>query len=650
MARVKLHKTSFTSGEVSPELVGRGDLAAYENGASLLRNVLVRPTGSVLRRSGTRFVDVSRGKGRLLSFEFSTDQIYLLVFTSYFLDIYLDNLHHAELSTPWSEEHLKKISWTQSADTLLITHPEISAKKITRGAGDLWTIIDWSFAVQASGRVEQPHFRFYEEPWYITASRTTGTVTLSGQTTPRFYAFTQNHIGTRWRINDREVEIVAVPAPGAAENPAEPGWYDKAVAEVKEPLTDTSPTKDFTEQVFSAQRGWPTTVTFHQDRLVIGGSHSLPNRLWFSKSGDLFNFDLGTGLDDEAIDFAILSDQVNAIRAVFSGRHLQVFTSGAEWMVTGDPLTPSKIQLHRQTRVGSPLDRQIPPRSIDGATVFVPRNKSQLREFLFTDVEQAYQSTDLALLSRHLIDTPLDMDYDQLNRLLFVVMADGSLASLTVYRLEQVTAWTLHVTAGAFLSAAVVGDRTYLLVSRDNVTTIEFFDSSLFVDCGSTFSSITPKKIWDGFTHLEGMVVRVVADGAVRSDTTVQNGQIYLPEAASHLQVGLPFTHVVKPLPPQIPGTRNGNQGVRLRPISVTLRLDRTQALEIDLGAGVVEVPFRRLSGDLDEKSPEMFSGDKTFRMLGWKGDGSQPSWHIRQSVPMPFHLLSVTEEVSVND
>src|SRR5690606_22363848 len=103
---------------------------------------------------------------------------------------------------------------------------------------------------------------------------------------------------------------------------------------------------------FSSVRGYPITVAFHQDRLVIG-SRDLPNRLWFSQSGDLFNFNLGAGEDDEAIEFAILSDQVNAIRGIFSGRHLQVFTSGAEWMVTGDPLTPQTVQLKRQTRVGS---------------------------------------------------------------------------------------------------------------------------------------------------------------------------------------------------------------------------------------------------------------------------------------------------------
>lgn len=86
--------------------------------------------------------------------------------------------------------------------------------------------------------------------------------------------------------------------------------------------------------------------------MVIGGSRDLPNRLWLSKSSDLFNFDLGKAVDDDAIEFGILSDQVNAIKAVVSTRHLLVFTTGAEWMVSGEPLTPEKIQLKRQTNVG----------------------------------------------------------------------------------------------------------------------------------------------------------------------------------------------------------------------------------------------------------------------------------------------------------
>ena len=52
MPRLTLHKTSFTSGEISPRLLGRGDLSAYENGAAKLRNIFVHPTGGISRRGG----------------------------------------------------------------------------------------------------------------------------------------------------------------------------------------------------------------------------------------------------------------------------------------------------------------------------------------------------------------------------------------------------------------------------------------------------------------------------------------------------------------------------------------------------------------------------------------------------------------------
>ncbi|HEX9703095.1 MAG TPA: hypothetical protein VGA19_09595, partial [Rhodospirillales bacterium] len=430
MTRLTTHKTSFTSGEIAPALLGRGDLRAYENGAARLRNVFIHATGGVSRRPGFRYLDTARGAGRLVAFEFNTEQVYLLAFTDLFVDVYRDGVAVAAIATPWTEDQVHQVVWVQSADTLLVVHPEVPPKKLTRTSDTDWTIADWTF-VEDQGRIFQPHHKFAGADVTLTPSATTGSITLTASAD----VFVAGHAGTRFRIENKEVEIAAVTS------------ATLATATVKETLGSTGAVKDWEEQAFSAVRGWPASVSFHQDRMVIGGSRDLPNRLWLSKSADLFNFDLGEGLDDEAIEFAILSDQVNAVRAVFSGRHLQVFTSGAEWMVTGDPLTPANVQLRRQTRVGSPTARAVPPRDVDGATLFVPRNEPGLREFLFTDVEQAYQATDLATLARHLIEAPVDQDFDTSRRLFFLVMESGTLATVTIFRAEQVTAWSLQETA-----------------------------------------------------------------------------------------------------------------------------------------------------------------------------------------------------------
>lgn len=636
MARIRVHKTSFSAGELSPRLLGRGDLRAYENGASKLRNVFIHPSGSLSRRSGLRYVDTARGAGRLLSFEFNTEQVYLLVFTDRHCDVYRGGVAVADFITPWTAAHLSQINWTQSADTLLVVHPEVPPKKINRTNEFDWHVADWVFHEQDE-RIQAPHYKFAGGDVTLDPSGVSGTITLTASKA----VFYDAHVGVRLRLQDKEVQVTAVPGGG------EP--YASATADVKETLASAEPTIDWTESAFSPVHGWPVAVTFHQDRLVIGGSRDLPNRLWLSKSADLFNFDLGEGLDDDGIEFAILSDQVNAVRAVFSGRHLQVFTSGAEWMVTGDPLTPINIQLNRQTRIGLAVERTVPPRDVDGATLFVPRTGTQLREFLYTDVEQAYQAGDLAMLSQHLIDSPVDIDFDQTARLCHVVMANGSMATLTIYRAEQVSGWTLQETAGSFRAVAAIGDDTYVLVEREGGFFIEVFDEALNVDSGLVGTSELPKAIWSGLNHLEGQTVKVLADGAVHADVVVEGGAVTLDQPANSIQSGIGYTHIIEPLPPGLQNVGAGSQGSKIRPVSFTFRLQQTGSLHLDTGRGFVEIPFKRFGDSILDCPASTFSGDKTVRAFGWRSDGTKPLWRIEQDAPFPFTLLSVSAEISIN-
>ena len=632
MSRLTLHKTSFTAGEISPRLLGRGDLTAYENGAAKLRNIFIHPTGGISRRPGLRFIDTARGNGRLVAFEFNTEQVYLLVFTDSYVDIYRDGVKTASFAVPWTESQIRQIAWVQTADTLLVVHPDVPPKKITRTSDSDWTIADWVF-VEKDGRIFQPFHKFGDETVTLTASATTGAITLTASAD----VFVAGHSGLRFRIENKEVEIDSITSPTQAQ------------ATAKETLASSSATKDWEEQSFSAVRGWPQSVNFHQDRMTIGGSRDLPNRLWLSKSSDLFNFDLGEGLDDEGIEFAILSDQVNAIRAVFSGRHLQVFTSGAEWMVTGDPLSPGNVQLRRQTRIGSPTDRTVPPRDVDGATLFVPRNGPELREFLFADVEQAYQSTDLAILAQHLIDVPVDQDFDTSSRLFFIVMENGDLATVTIFRSEQVTAWSLQETSGAFQSLALIGNTSYFMVTRTGGVFIETLEDGLNLDSCLTGTEATAKSTWTGLDHLEGQTVAILADGAERAAKIVTGGAVTLDEPASTVQIGIAYTHIVEPLPPMVQSVRGGTQGGRVRPVAITLRLQDTAALRLDTGRGFTNVPFKTFGNTLLDTPPQPFTGDKKVRALGWRRDGTQPLWRIEQSTPLPFTLLSVTTEININ-
>jgi hypothetical protein len=625
MPAIKRTKTSFSAGELAPELLGRADLRAYENGARRLRNVVIQPTGGVARRPGLRYVATLPGPARLISFEFNTEQTYLMVLTAGKLSIYAADLKIAELIAPWTETMLPQIGFTQNADTLLLTHPDMRPQKIQRGNLG-WSIIAWSFTHEAFSR-------FAANEVTLTPSALNGTITISASAS----VFLPEHIGVRLRIGGKRVTISAVNS------------QSTVIASVEQPLVSTTATKDWDEAAFSTARGWPVSCCFHQDRLVIGGSRDLPNRLWLSRTGDLFNFDLGTGLDDEAIAFSLLSDQVNAIRGLFSGQHLQIFTSGAEWMVTGDPLTPANIQVNRQTRVGSPVDRLVPPVDVDGSTIFISRGGQGVYEFAYTQVQQAYQANDLAILGRHLIKSPRAMAYDQRARLLHLVMDDGALATLTLYRAEQVTAWTRQETSGAFRAIVEVEGTLWCVVERSGGIFLERFEASLMQDAGLTGTSISPKSTWSGLAHLNGRQVTVMADGAVRPNVVVAGGAVTLTAPATQVAIGLPFTHEIEPLPADII-TPNGSATGPSRLVAVTFRLLDTAAMNVDLGQGPQPITLRRFNIDHFDAPPTPFTGDATLRGLGWRRNRIAPLWRITGDAPLPLSLLSVTTEIRMND
>jgi len=94
MARVAAELTNFTGGELSPRLDGRNDLTKYSSSCKRLDNFIIYPHGAAARRSGTTFVAEvadSDNKTRLIPFEFSTTQTYMLEFSNLKIRFYKDN-------------------------------------------------------------------------------------------------------------------------------------------------------------------------------------------------------------------------------------------------------------------------------------------------------------------------------------------------------------------------------------------------------------------------------------------------------------------------------------------------------------------------------------------------------------------------------
>ena len=148
MPRSTFAFTNFTAGELSPRLDGRTDLQKYFQGCKTLQNMVVHPHGGATRRPGTKFIaeTKSSGEARLIPFEFSTTQTYVLEFGNTYMRVYKDGgqvLNSGtvvEISTPYSAAEANELKFTQSADVLYIVHPSHQPRKLSRSSHTSWTL------------------------------------------------------------------------------------------------------------------------------------------------------------------------------------------------------------------------------------------------------------------------------------------------------------------------------------------------------------------------------------------------------------------------------------------------------------------------------------------------------------------------------
>ena len=412
------------------------------------------------------------------------------------------------------------------------------------------------------------------------------------------------------------------------------------------------------EDVWSTDRGYPRSGTFHEGRLYFGGAKSLPSALFGSKVGDFFNFKESEGLDDDAI-FAILSsDAVNSITGLRSGRDLQIFSSGSEFFVQqaeGQPITPGNLTIKAATKSGS--KENIIPVAAEGGTIFLQRSGKALREFLFSDVELSYQSNNISLLSSHLLKTPVKMTFrratstDDGDLLIIVNGQDGTMAAYSIHRTQKVVAPSEFITDGIFEDCSVDINDIYVIVKRTiNSATKHYVeildddrttDSSFQLFDGSSDGNKPTSTTVTGLTHLEGKTVEVIRDDIFLGTKTVSSGQITIDQVpTTYVEIGLHYDVLAKTLPaePKLPsGTMVGR---KKRIVDASPILFQTQNIAIN----GKEVPLKQFPYTLDS-AETIFSGRK--RVTPILGYSSEVQLEITQTKPLFFTLLGLEYNVS---
>lgn len=473
-------QNSFADGEVSPEFFAHDNL----NGLSKLENMDVLAGGGLSRRRGLCSIAALKSDSRLISFSVGESDNYLLALSSGHILIFSGGKQVKDLLSPWSFEDIAKLQYAQRFGTMIFVHPDYQPY-VLKKIGTDFELSKFSFARNDSDMtVNMPFMRFDDsEDIKITVTAHEGGNNYATFTTDKDF-WTPDDLESRFLLLEKQWTIVEYISSTVVK-----AYVNGTYTVPKEPVSD------WRESAFSKRRGWPCSITFHQDRLVFGGSKSWPSGVWLSQVGRHNNFDVGTGLDDEAIFITLLSQQRQQICTVVSSDNLQILTSAGEWAISSKPLTPSVVDIKQHTSVGSVATRYLPPQKIEGATVFISNSKKDIRELSLDQLSENYNATDLCAQAKHLMQEPIDLSYNADTKQLFVVMENGDMAVLNQNSALGISAWGSYKTKGDFKAVATIDGETFVVVQRESEFYLEKFSETALLDAEKYAFSFTASAL-----------------------------------------------------------------------------------------------------------------------------------------------------------
>jgi hypothetical protein len=538
---------------------------------------------------------------------------------------------------------LNNIVWTQSADTLIVVHPDVAPISIVRGASDsLWTasaitfdsIPKYAFTVSVTNPAGT-----------LTPSAVSGKVTLTASSS----VFVAGSVGQYVNAQPQgRAKIVRYNSGTSVDAITEfPFFNTSAIANGQWDYESGY------EAVWSSGKGWPRSVTFHEGRLYFGGSKSRPSTIWGSKVGLFFDFEATEGLDDDAVEATLDTNTFNAIVDIISGRDLQVFTTGGEFYVPQsglDPITPTNFFVKTASRNGTQQGVRV--QQLESGTLFIQRQGKSLNEFAYTDTQATYVTQKISLLAGHLLKGPSRLALrrsvatDENDLLLMTNSNDGTMAVFSLLRAQNVIAPSEFITVdGAYIDVSVDISTIYTVVRRNvngaNQYYVEVFDNDLFTDSAKSGTGVVSTVT---MAHLVTESVNIIEDGAVQANQVVPGGgTVTLPRAtASSYEIGLPIAVEARTMPVDLKLQTGTRLGFKKRIVEVNALVANTQHMKIN----GTQIPFRAFGDILDEPVTE-FTGTKVLH--GILGYSQEAKITISQDIPLKMTLLGMEYKVATH-
>jgi hypothetical protein len=677
---------SFAAGELRPDLHARVDFNRWSVGLATARNFTIRATGGVANRPGTQFLAAAHDESkpvRLLPFIFNDDDTYILEFGENYFRVVRDGalvvypVGHADegdivvVTTAYPAADLAELKFYQSGDRIRFAHRNHPARTLTRSNHH-----DWAWEVEDFAPEIQP-------PTGVSASASS-----SGSKTYRYVVTATDADSGEQSLPSAEVSVNSALLNSGTGVVVDITWttstasswdvyrYDNGLwgwigqtetnAFTDDNIApDTATTPPKANYPF-ADGNNPLSLTEHDQRMVYGGGALKPEVVEGSRIGAYANFFKSTPqVADDSYSHRLGRGNVYEIRHLISLNSLVILTAGSIWQMTGsegtgDAVTPISV---RSRRMISGRASHVPPIVISETALYV-RGRSVWNLNYSLEID-GYTGNNMSVLASHLFKNRSIREWayaEEPDSMVWTVMSDGALLSLSYLREHQVIAWARHDTDGQFESVATIPegdeDAVYFVVRR----TIDGQDrryierlarrvtspiaEAWFLDCALRYQGDAVTTI-TGLDHLEGCAVIVLADGNVVRGLTVASGSITLPRAAQTVLVGLAITADLMTLGLNF-DTRTGSvMGKKVTIPTVLLKLEESRGGWI--GPTLDDAKLVELKPTIAANTAAAaFTGDFRQTMLG--GWSTRGQIAIRQKDPLPFALLGLVPDIEASN
>lgn len=682
-------KNNFSAGELAPTLYTRTDIQQYANGAKTLTNVIPLVEGGVRKRPGTLFLNSASTAIRLIPFVVNSDKSYLLIFKPLSIDIYNPRSKEivATVATPYTAEQVPDVQFVQYRYEIFLAHSDVAIQRF-RSSTDFtnWDLDEFVFTnaptddddARSPFRKAKPSGKDVGasvsiqldviSAWVAGTAYLTGDVVRysnnivyqatadnTGQqpdTSLSYWAvvtatsggFLSTDVGNYVQINGGVIKVTQYVS-AALINGTVLVELESDVKAIERAWTILSP-------AFNSTDGYPRCCTYFKQRLVLANTKKSPNKIWFSAVGGNANF-LETTEDSDAFSVVSASGLANSILFLEAQRGVVCLTSGGEYMVDSDgALTPTTVNINEHTAYGAyPVTR---PCRVGNELLFIQRGGERLRALSYRYEVDGLVSPEISALSSHIGELHngiSEISYQQEpESIVWCVLGDGMVASITFNRDQEVIAWAQHDFGGEVISmcstpTALGSDLCFMLINRNGTTCFEQVTFDAYVDSERTLvveggQVLKPNLLEDVVAYHQGDDFIYQANFEEDGDNLVFDDELN----GESIKVGQPIHCEVELFPPEL------NQA----PLSSMLhkaKVDRTafffnNTIAPELNGEMIEI-FTYDDNPLAPRKPH--TGYHLEEGGSWE-DLHRIPLVITHSKPLPFHLQAITMQLSINE